>query len=164
MSSAGTSRTAAAWRGWGEHTEPQPAPPGPLSLAHRHGRSWQGDWASSMSWIRQDKVFGDLPSGGTVDFAFADLTPETVIVGLTPRDFAANVHSGLFVGWVHHLVALVAERPIDRGRVMICTYRLRDHIGSHPVATLMMDVMIGRLAVAGSGEAERALVNNPPVT
>ncbi|HKH83391.1 MAG TPA: glycoside hydrolase family 2 TIM barrel-domain containing protein, partial [Gemmatimonadales bacterium] len=137
---------------------------GTISIAQRQGRSWQGDWASSMSWIRQDKIFKGIPTGGTVDFAFADLTPETVIVGLTPRDFAANVHSGLFVGWVHHLVALVAERPIDRGRVMICTYRLRDHLGSHPVATLMMDDMIGRLAVAGSGEAERALMNNPPLT
>jgi hypothetical protein len=137
---------------------------GTISIAQRQGRSWQGDWASSMSWIRQDKIFKGIPTGGTVDFAFADLTPETVIVGLTPRDFAANVHSGLFVGWVHHLVALVAERPIDRGRVMICTYRLRDHLGSHPVATLMMDDMIARLAVAGSGEAERALVNNPPMT
>ena len=119
---------------------------GPISIAQRQGRSWQGDWASSMSWIRQDKIFQGIPTGGTVDFAFADLTPETVIVGLTPRDFAANVHSGLFVGWVHHLVALVAERPIDRGRVMICTYRLREHLGSHPVATLMMRDMIERIA------------------
>jgi hypothetical protein len=137
---------------------------GTISIAQRQGRSWQGDWASSMSWIRQDKIFRGIPTGGTVDFAFADLTPETVIVGLTPRDFAANVHSGLFVGWVHHLVALVAERPIDRGRVMICTYRLRDHLGSHPVATLMMRDMISRLAGIGSGEAERSVPSTPPAT
>ena len=137
---------------------------GTISIAQRQGRSWQGDWASSMSWIRQDKIFRGIPTGGTVDFAFADLTPETVIVGLTPRDFAANVHSGLFVGWVHHLVALVAERPIDRGRVMICTYRLRDHLGSHPVATLMMRDMISRLARLGSGETEKSVPSTPPAT
>jgi hypothetical protein len=85
-----------------------------------------------------------------VDFAFADLTPESVIVGLSPRDFAANVHSGLVVGWAHHIVALVAERPIDRGRLMICTYRLRDHLGAHPVATILMHDMIARLAGAGA--------------
>ena len=121
---------------------------GPWGLAARQGRSWQGDWASSMSWIRQDRVFRDLPTGGTVDFAFADLTPETVIVGLTPRDFAANVHSGLFVGWVHHVVGLVAERRVDKGRLMTCTYRLREHLGAHPVATIMMRDMIGRLTGA----------------
>ena len=136
---------------------------GSISIASRQGRSWQGDWASSMNWLRQDKIFGGIPSGGTVDFAFADLTPETVIVGLSPRDFAANVHAGLFVGWVHHIVALVAERPIDRGRLMICTFQLRDHLGSHPVATIMMRDMIARIARRGTAESAPAsrLVSEP---
>jgi hypothetical protein len=56
-----------------EQPESQQAHLGSISIAQRHGRSWQGDWASSMSWIRQDKMFGDIPSGGTVDFAFATL-------------------------------------------------------------------------------------------
>jgi hypothetical protein len=145
-----------------EEPESQQAHLGSISIAQRHGRSWQGDWASSMSWIRQDKIFGDIPSGGTVDFAFADLTPETVIVGLSPRDFAANVHSGLFVGWVHHIVALVAERPIDRGRVMICTYRLRDHLGTHPVATIMMNEMIRRMTSGRTDAAESRLGEQLP--
>jgi hypothetical protein len=148
-----------------ESPESQQAHLGAISIAQRSGRSWQGDWASSMSWIRQDKLFGSIPSGGTVDFAFADLTPETVIVGLSPRDFAANVHSGLFVGWVHHIVALVAERPIDRGRLMICTYRLRDHLGTHPVATIMMRDMIARMANVTAPEPARWTPgSNPPAT
>jgi hypothetical protein len=148
-----------------ESPESQQAHLGAISIAQRHGRSWQGDWASSMSWIRQDKIFGGIPSGGTVDFAFADLTPETVIVGLTPRDFAANVHSGLFVGWVHHIVALVAERPIDRGRLMICTYRLRDFLGTHPVATIMMRDMIARLVAARVNDpAHQSRADVSPIT
>jgi hypothetical protein len=119
---------------------------GPISIANRHGRSWQGDWASSMSWLRQDRMFREIGSGGTVDFAFADLTPEAVIVGLSPRDFANEVHSGLFVGWVHHVVALIAERRVDRGHLLICTYRLREQLCSNPVATVMMRDMIARLA------------------
>ncbi len=138
-----------------ETPESQQAHLGAISIAQRHGRSWQGDWASSMSWIRQDKIFGGIPTGGTVDFAFADLTPETVIVGLNPRDFAANVHSGLFVGWAHHIVALVAERPVDRGRLMICTYRLREHLGTQPVATIMMHDMIRRMTSAQPSEPGR---------
>ncbi len=147
-----------------EAPESQQAHLGSISIAQRHGRSWQGDWASSMSWIRQDKIFGDIPTGGTVDFAFADLTPETVIVGLSPRDFAANVHSGLFVGWVHHVVALVAERPIDRGRLMICTYQIRDHLGTHPVASIMMRDLIDRTSRVGATEGRSHLVDRPPVT
>jgi hypothetical protein len=147
-----------------ESPESQQAHLGPISIAQRQGRSWQGDWASSMSWIRQDKMFGGIPTGGTVDFAFADLTPETVIVGLSPRDFAANVHSGLFVGWAHHIVALVAERPIDRGRLMICTYRLREHLGTHPVATILMHDMIARIACSTTSTPARwSPPSTPPV-
>src|SRR5919206_502727 len=141
-------------RGWSGTSMSRPTSEAPSRC---RGRTGQGDWASSMNWIRQDKIFGGIPTGGTVDFAFADLTPETVIVGLSPRDFAANVHSGLFVGWAHHIVALVAERPVDRGRLMICTYRLRDHLGNHPVATIMMRDMIARVArPAARGREELA--------
>jgi hypothetical protein len=135
---------------------------GSLGIAQRRGRSWQGDWASSMSWIRGDKLFGDLPTGGLVDFAFADLTPDAVIVGMSPRDFASNVHSGLFVGWVHHTVALVAERAIDKGRLLISTFRLRDHLGTHPVATIMMRDMIRRLATSGPVLDDMTGRDSPP--
>jgi hypothetical protein len=119
---------------------------GTWSVAARAGRTWQGDWASSMSWLRQDRLFTDIPTGGTVDFAFADLTPDAVIVGLSPRDFATRVHAGLFVGWVHHVVALIAERRVDAGRLMACTFRLREHLGRHPVATILLEDMIRHTA------------------
>ena len=135
---------------------------GSLGIAQRRGRSWQGDWASSMSWIRGDKIFSDLPTGGLVDFAFADLTPDAVIVGMSPRDFASNVHSGLFVGWIHHTVALVAERAMDKGRLLISTFKLRDHLGTHPVATIMMRDMIRRVAMSERGMADLAERDSPP--
>jgi hypothetical protein len=49
-------------------------------------------------------------------------------------------------------VALVAERRIDKGRLMSCTYRLRDHLGEHPVATIMMQDMISWLAGTSAGK------------
>ncbi len=119
---------------------------GAWGVASREGRSWQGDWASSMSWLRQHRIFQGIPTGGMVDFAFADLTPDAVLVGLTPRDFASRVHAGLFVGWVHHVVALVAERWVDDGYLMACTFRFREHLGDHPVATTAMDDMIRYMA------------------
>jgi hypothetical protein len=44
----------------------------------------------------------------------------------------------------------VAERRVDRGRLMTCTYRLREHLGTHPVATIMMEDMIARLSGVGN--------------
>jgi hypothetical protein len=123
-----------------------------LGIAARRGRSWQGDWASSMSWIRQDRMFTHIPSGGLVDFAFADLTPDHVIVGLSPRDFAADVHAGLFVGWVHHSVGLIAERRFGAGRLLASTFRLRAQLHATPIAQIMLGDMIEYLA-SGSLES-----------
>jgi hypothetical protein len=118
---------------------------GTVEIAARQGRRWQGDWASNMNWIRQADMFREIPTGGTVDFAFADLTPEHVITGISPRDFAADVHAGLFVGWLHHIAALVAERRYGSGRLLISTFRLREHLTGNPVATIMLHDMIAHL-------------------
>jgi hypothetical protein len=109
-----------------------------LGVAPRAGRGWQGDWASNFNWIRQDRMFQHIATGGTVDFAFADLIPETVIVGMGPAEFEADVHAGLFVGWLHNTVALIAERQIASGRLLISTFQLSQHLHDHPVARVML--------------------------
>jgi Glycosyl hydrolases family 2, TIM barrel domain/Glycosyl hydrolases family 2, sugar binding domain/Glycosyl hydrolases family 2 len=120
---------------------------GGLSICARKGRSWQGDWASSMSWIGQDRMFKHIPSGGLVDFAFAGLTPDHVITGLRTRDFAADVHAGLFVGWVHHSAGLIAERRFGAGRLLISTFRLREQLEVNPIAQIMLGDMIRYFAI-----------------
>jgi hypothetical protein len=127
---------------------------GAVEVVPRKGRKWQGDWASNMNWIRQDRMFAEIPTGGVVDFAFADLTPDHIINGLSPRDFAGDVHAGLFVGWLHHAVALVAERRFGNGRLLISTFRLREHLSRHPVAAIMLRDMIEHLGGAGVSERE----------
>jgi hypothetical protein len=129
-----------------EQPNTQQTPIGSLGIVQRKGRSWQGDWASNFNWLRHDRLFGDIPTGGVVDFAFADLTPDQVIAGLRTYDFAANVHAGLFVGWLHDTVALIAERQIGSGRLMISTFRLSEHLERSPVARIMVDDMIRYLA------------------
>jgi hypothetical protein len=137
---------------------------GTVEIVARQGRRWQGDWASNMNWIRQTDMFKEIPSGGTVDFAFADLTPEHVITGISPRDFAADVHAGLFVGWLHHIAALVAERRYGNGRLLISTFRLREQLEMNPVAAIMLRDMIAHLtkerAANERSEAEMAMASN----
>jgi hypothetical protein len=137
---------------------------GTVEIAPRQGRRWQGDWASNMNWIRQADMFGEIPTGGTVDFAFADLTPDYVITGISPRDFAADVHAGLFVGWLHHIAALVAERRYGSGRLLISTFRLREQLPGNPVAAIMLGDMIAHLSkerVANKkGEVDLAMAVN----
>lgn len=117
-----------------------------LEVVPRQGRRWQGDWANNFNWIRQDKLFQRIPTNGTVDFAFADLTPEHVILGFRPRDFAATVHAGLFVGWLHHPVALIGERRVGDGLILTSTFRLRHNFTRNPVARIMLDDLVAHLA------------------
>jgi hypothetical protein len=122
-----------------------------LQAYPRRGSRWQGDWTTSFSWLCHDKLFRDLPTQGGVDFAFADLTPEQVITGFTPFDFAADVYAGLFVGWIHHPVALIGTRRFGDGLLLVCTFRLSAHIQphyQHPVAILMLRDMLAHLAAA----------------
>jgi hypothetical protein len=134
-----------------------------LDIVERQGRRWQGDWANNFNWLRQDVMFRDIPSERMVDFAFADLIPDHVIFGLQPRDFASEVHAGLFVGWLHHAVALIAERRIGVGRLLISTFRLQEHLETHPIATLMLRDMIAHLArtPVGAEEQEERPVSVP---
>lgn len=101
-----------------------------VEIKERKDTAWQGDWASSLGWHRFEKI----PTGGTVNFAFAGLTPEHVISGFVPRDFAFNVYAGLFVGWLHKPVPTIARRWLGEGEVLISTFRLSKNLGSNPLA------------------------------
>jgi hypothetical protein len=116
-----------------------------LGIVSRRGRAWEGNWASSFSWINPDRLFGGLPTGGRVDFAFAGLTPEHVLTGFGPRDYARRVHAGLTVGWLHQTAALVAERPVGAGRLLSSTFRLSEHLATHPVASAMIGDMVAEI-------------------
>ena len=116
-----------------------------LKLAARQGSPWQGDWASSISWIHRDGMFRALPGSGLVDFMFQDLTPEVVLVGFSPREFWQEVQAGLCVGWLHKPVALIGERVLGRGRVLACTLSLSDRLESNPLAAYLLDEMIASL-------------------
>jgi hypothetical protein len=118
---------------------------GGLRIVDREDRVWEGDWVSNFNWINQETLFREVPTDGLVNFAFADLTPDHVIHGLRAMDFATSVHAGLFVGWVHRSVALIAEQPVGKGRLLICTFRLRRNLRTQPVAAIMLRDLIAYL-------------------
>ncbi len=108
------------------------------SVGKRAGTPWSGDWASNFNWLNRDVLFKDIPTDGLLDFAFADLIPEHVIHGVHPAFYARDVHAGLFLGWIQKTVALIADRTVGRGRLRISTFRLREHMATHPVAAVLV--------------------------
>ena len=65
-----------------------------------------------------------------------------VITGIKAAEFEGDVHAGLFVGWLHHTVALIAERKIAGGPLLISTFQLSRHLHDHPVARVMLRDML----------------------
>jgi hypothetical protein len=105
-----------------------------LEIVPRHGTSWQGDWASTFGWHRFDR----LPTDHVVNFAFAGLTPEHVIRGFAPRDFAFHVYAGLFAGWLHKPIPTIARKQMGQGEILISTFRISQQLDTNPMATYLL--------------------------
>jgi hypothetical protein len=113
-----------------------------VGIEPRAGTPWQGDWASSFGWHR----FEDLPTDRIVNFAFADLTPEHIVQGFAPRDFALDVYAGLFVGWLHKPVPTIVRKRLGRGELLVSTFRLTKHLGSNPLASYLFSMLLDLIA------------------
>lgn len=112
----------------------------------REGTFWAGDWVSSFTWLRREGVFSQLPDTPLADFAFENVAPKYVLSGFSQQSFEAHVHAGMFLGWVHKNVALLAERPYGAGKSVLTTFRLLDQEpGADPVATTLLDSLIAML-------------------
>lgn len=125
-----------------------------VKIKERDGSAWEGDWASSFSWHRFEK----LPTERTVNFAFAGLTPEHVISsGFSSRDFAFNVYAGLFVGWLHKPVPTIARRRIGQGEVFIATFRLSKNLETNPLARYLFAELMKLVIVPKQISMETAI-------
>ena len=123
-----------------------------LDIKAREETVWQGDWANSFGWHR----FDNLPTGKTVNFAFAGLTPEYIISKFSPRDFAFNVYAGLFVGWLHKPVPTIARRQAGQGEVLVSTFRLSENLETNPLALYLFAELVNLLLIpAKTGDLPR---------
>lgn len=125
----------------------QPEAMGPgladVQIRSRADAPWEGDWISSFAWVRRKGPLARLPGGPLLDHSFERVIPECVLTGILPWEFEAHVHAGLFVGWIHQPVALIAERRYGRGRAVLTTFRLTNEAPqADPTATLLLDALV----------------------
>lgn len=126
-----------------------------VQVERRVGTPWQGDWASSFSWVERRGSFAALPGGPLLDLAYDRVIPAHVISGCNRHDFQGRVLAGLVVGWVHKPVGLAIERTYGLGRIVTTTFRLfRDAPLADPTATILLDGLVDR-ALSGNGARGR---------
>ncbi|NIM95435.1 MAG: glycoside hydrolase family 2, partial [Anaerolineales bacterium] len=116
-----------------------------VEIISREGTSWQGDWVSTFAWLRRQGSFERIPGGPYLDMTFERVMPDSVINGLKHLDFEADVHAGMFVGWIHKPVALIAEQRSGKGKLILTTFRLfNEKPLSDPVATALVNSLIAQ--------------------
>ncbi len=107
-------------------------------ITPREGTSWQGDWATSFSWMRKDGPLAGLPGNPLLEMEFELIIPDAVIEGLPT--WVAKTHSwaGLAVGWVHKAVSLLFSVPYGRGQLAVTTFRLNaETLSSDAIARVL---------------------------
>jgi len=103
------------------------------SLVQRAGTGWQGDWATSFSWLRKSGPFVDLPGTPLLQMEYAALMPDVVIAGIPAWAYRTRCWAGLALGWIHKPVSLLVHAPYGSGEIVVTTFKLtaatlRDHV------------------------------------
>jgi hypothetical protein len=125
-----------------------------VKVRERAETPWQGDWASTFSWLHRPLAFSRIPGGPLLDETFDRVLPMHVITGCNLLDFQARVHGGMVVGWIHKPAALAVERRYGKGRFVASTFRLfRDPPGIDPTATVLLDSLLALALAQGSAAA-----------
>jgi hypothetical protein len=104
---------------------------------------WDGDWISIFAWALPGCIPG-LSLGGLLGEAHAEVFPDHVLEGLDVAAPQDGVEVGMFVGWIHDPVALLASFAQGAGRLTVTTLRLSPENG--PVATALVASLVRRAA------------------
>lgn len=94
------------------------------TLRPRANTAWQGDWATSISWLKKTGPFAQLPGAPLLEMEYAPMMPDVVISGIPAWRFPDRSWAGLAVGWLHKPVSLLARLPYGRGALTITTFKL----------------------------------------
>ncbi|MBI1299226.1 glycoside hydrolase family 2 [bacterium] len=109
----------------------------------RAGTGWQGDWATSFSWLRKEGPLSVLPGDPLLEMEYADIMPDAVIVGLPAWAMKAHSWANLALGWIHKPVSLLALLPYGKGQVIVSTFNLtNEHLRDNVIAQTLLAGMV----------------------
>lgn len=114
----------------------------------REGTPWQGDWATSFSWLNRSGPFANLPGSALLAMPYADMMPDAVIVGAPAWALRRRSWAGLALGWMHKLTSLLIDIPYGRGRLVATTFTLKSPVVAENV--LAQNLLAGLITLAGS--------------
>ncbi len=117
------------------------------AIVAREDTQWEGDWATSFSWLRKRGPFAGLPGGPLLEMEYADIMPDAVHAGLPAWAARSHSWSGLALGWIHKPVSLLSVLPYGHGRIAITTFKLNaGALGNNAIAQALLGGILEVLA------------------
>lgn len=116
----------------------------PIPTCHpipRAGTGWQGDWATSFSWLRKEGPFATLPGNPLLEMEYASVMPDLVLGNVPARAFPTASWAGLALGWLHKPVSLLHHAPYGNGEIVTTTFKL--------TPTTLADDVVAQALLAG---------------
>jgi hypothetical protein len=115
-------------------------------IVPREGTNWQGDWATSFSWVKKEGPLAHLPGGPLLEMEWAPIMPDAVFAGLPGWAQSNYSWAGLGLGWVSKTVSLLSVLPYGRGSILITTFKLNgDTLASDAMAQTLFSGMLKML-------------------
>ncbi len=111
------------------------------SVVARAGTIWQGDWATSFSWLKKQGPFAQLPGGPLLEMEYAAIMPDSVITGVPAWVSREHSWAGLALGWIHKPVSLLTKVGYGRGSLVLTTFNL--------TAETLVDNVVAQALFAG---------------
>jgi hypothetical protein len=90
----------------------------------REQTHWQGDWATSFSWLKKQGPFAHLPGNPLLEMEYASVMPDAIIVGTPTWAYGDRSWAGLALGWIHKPVSLLLKAPYGDGQITVTTFKL----------------------------------------
>jgi hypothetical protein len=90
----------------------------------REQTHWQGDWATSFSWLKKQGPFAHLPGNPLLEMEYATIMPDAIIVGTPAWAYGDRSWAGLALGWIHKPVSLLLKAPYGDGQITVTTFKL----------------------------------------
>ena len=123
-------------------TDGRMADRGPFSY---RGVPEQESWVGAASFFYQDSpLFAGLSTSRRLGWELDGVYPYAVASDVDAD--ADEIHAGYLEGWLANWGSPLVVRDYDAGSVAALTFRVRETYGTQPVATALVDRLIGTLA------------------
>jgi hypothetical protein len=110
------------------------------AIAARKNTHWEGDWATSFSWLNKKGPFAALPGKPLLEMEYGDIMPDAVFAGLPAWAMVSHSWAGLALGWIHKPASLLATMPYGSGQLAVTTFKLNSQtLTNNVVAQALLD-------------------------